>query len=318
MEEKRKQKAGLNAIRPDDFTENEFKEMAKSKGLSQTQLFEKIFYSFLRDERKEKQENMLPLESEINLISGNLSSILEHFKSIASKSQDTIITLKNNSEQIEINLNTELDTLKKKIEELEYRNTELEKTNSIFTEIKEDLEKKISELQGSNDLKNAEVDDMKKSLKKKDEIINELNTDLIKSNKELKEIKEDNDNKNIKIKNLEVSKSSLEDTLKTLEDLKKAEISSVELKYKNKISELEDFIKVADTDKENSLKNLEKSLKLEFEANKKLAIAEMTLNVAKTTSNYNAVVEELMTFKLRYSEIKKELMELKTIKDRNN
>lgn len=318
MEEKRKQKAGLNAIRPDDFTENEFKKMAKSRGLSQTQLFEKIFYSFLRDESREKQESTLPLESEINLISGNLSSILEHFKSIASKSQDTVITLKNNSKQIEKNLNTEINTLKKKIEELESRNIELEKTNSIFTEIKDDLEKKILELQESNDLKNAEVYDMKKALKKKDEIINELNTDLIKSNKELKEIKEDIYNKNIKIKNLEVSNSSLEDTLNTLEDLKKAEMSSVESKYKNKISELEDFIKTADTDKENSLKNLEKSLKLEFEANKKLAIAEMTLNVANTTSSYNAVVEELMTFKLRYSEIEKELMQLKTMNDRNN
>jgi len=43
IDQKKKQKAGLNAVRPDDYIENKFKEMAKDMNLSQTEMFSRIF-----------------------------------------------------------------------------------------------------------------------------------------------------------------------------------------------------------------------------------------------------------------------------------
>lgn len=49
---KNKQKAGLNAIRQDDYVERSFKDMASDKKLSQTEMFEHMFWFFIKKERE--------------------------------------------------------------------------------------------------------------------------------------------------------------------------------------------------------------------------------------------------------------------------
>lgn len=300
LSSKKKQKAGLNAVRPDDYVENKFKDMAKENGISQTDMFNRIFLSYIRTQNNENKQSALNIESEINLISKDLNNIFSNFKSIADKAQNTIISIKTNAKQTEKNLTLNIDTLNKKNEELEKRNAEIEQSNSAFNEIKNTLGTKIKELEENSNLKNNELQDDAVQLKDREKTIRELKKQvdvLEKSNmrleKEVNRIHENLNTSEIKINNLEQSNASLNAAFNTLGKIKKSEIEAVESEYQSKIIRLEEKIKSFEETKENEIKNIKDSLKIEYEAEKKLAIAEMKLELADVKSRYAEVVTEL-------------------------
>lgn len=360
VDQKKKQKPGLNAVRPSDYIEGTFKEMAKDMNISQTDMFNRIFWSYLNDQRSERKELALNIQSEIDLISKDLSNILNHFKAIAEKAQDTIISVKTNAEQTEKNINLDKDTLSKRVEELSKRNEELEKLNSVFDEVKLTLESKIQvlteslkdkdlklkdvaelnktkateilelvnsnknlekevakshkeierlsgELINSNDrLKNVEVElkeskeTIKENLKRIKEFDNQVTT-LDSANgrfeKELLRIKDEIISKESTIKSLEQSNTSLNNTINTLDKLKKSEIDSIESKYKLQITGLEEKLKSFQENRDKDFQHLRDSLNTENEAEKKLAIAEIKLELADVKSKYAEALTRLNAVK---------------------
>jgi len=276
--EKKKQKPGLNAVRPDDYTEQKFKTMAKERNLSQTEFFERIFWAYLKKDNQEKRNEALNCDGEINLIAKNLDNILINFKSIVDKAQDKIVSVKANAEQTIENLKLDLDTLQKKNEALEKRNAELENINLTYTETKAGLEKTITNLNNEIQKKDEEIIALKESNQEKDKTIKYFEKQAALNEKEINslkmenyKLKEENQSKSIRIQNLEVTCSGLQSSVERMETLKKAEIEAIEAKYKATIFELQ-----------NKLSTISESVRSEMESEKKLALAELKLELAQT------------------------------------
>jgi len=289
----KKQKAGLGAVRPDNYTEGRFKEMASEMGLSQTEMFEKLFWYYISKEREEEQQQAIEYKSEINLISKELSNILNHFKGITEKAQETVLNITTNAEQTEKNLTTKIDTLSKRIEELKNRNMELEKTNNVFEDVKARLENEIVELKDT--LKNKEIE-----LTSLEDSVEEKNGDLKELRKQIESLEKDNDkqhkevirlstelnNKATRIQSLDSLNNNLQNTLNSMDKLKKSEIESIETKYQSIISDMESKLKTFDEHKKNELENLENRIRTELNAEMKMAIADSKLELADMKSKY--------------------------------
>lgn len=169
---KKQQKPGLGAIRPDDWIEQKFRDICSDEGYSQTKLFEHIFIYYLNSKYTNQKEEALPISSEIQLISENLDNILNHFKSIADKAQNTVISNKNNLELTINNLRKDLETATSKCQAFEKDNHDLTESNHAFISARENLDKQIVDLKDalknkSDDLRNvkAESADLLKEIK---------------------------------------------------------------------------------------------------------------------------------------------------------
>lgn len=302
-EPKKKQRAGLNAIRPGDYVKSSFKEMATSKNFSQTEMFERMFWSYIKKENDEKRQQAIDYSSEINLISKDLDNILNHFKGITEKAQETVITITSNADQTKNNLTLDIDTLGKRIVELEKRNIELEDSNRVFNEVKASLEDTIQKQTNTLKIKDLELAETKLVLKDRNEKIKNLEN-IIESNRGLNEriekennkLLEDARNNDSRIKSLEISNNNLQSTLSTIDILKKSEIAAIDTKYQAVITNLKEQLKGFDDIKETELRGLENRLRIELDADKKLAIADMRL--------------ELAEFKIKYAEVQAEYQKL--------
>jgi chromosome segregation ATPase len=353
MGDRKKQKAGLNSVRPDDITEQQFKDMAKELKLSQTDMFKHIFWSYIREQNNERRQLGLNLEAEINLIAKDLNSVLQHFKSISEKAQDTVISIKTNAEQTEKNLTLDIDTLKKKVDELSKRNEELEQANAAFNQVKDGLNVKIHDLEVLNEKKTDELKNANETIKSKDNILQELeranknsekeinktqkeidrlSTELthkieritaLESNlkeiidsgkekdkaikeleKQINSIEKSNNRleqeigrhqeeikiKESNIKSLESSNHSLNDTLSQMNKLKEAEIASIVAKHQLCISELEIKINDFEEQKTKEIEQMKARLKTEYEADKKLAVANIKMELAEVRSKYSEIL----------------------------
>lgn len=287
QKEKKKQKAGLNAVRPDGFIEEKFKTMAKDNRLSQTEMFNRIFLSYLRDVRYEGRKEALNCESEINLISTNLNNILQHIKSIAEKAQDKIISISNNGEQAKNNLSTDLDTANKKIEFLENRNKELEKSNEIFTELKENMTKNITDLKEVLAKSEGECRTLKEDNKSKDKLIHEMEKQIELKDKLFAEMKKEKERAEeekaltqAKAHNLESANSSLQETINNMETAKKAEISAIDARWQAINAELREQLNTTRETQGTAIKEAVERTRIEMEAEKKLALADLKIELA--------------------------------------
>lgn len=299
QEKVKKQKAGLNAIRPDDYVEKRFKDLAKENNFSQTEMFNSIFWNYILDKKNEKKQLALNLESEINLISNDLNNILKHFKSISDKAQETIISITTNAEQTEKNLTSDIDTLGKQIEELKTRNSELELSNSTFNEVKANLESQLLEIAEKYKSNGIELTEANKTIKEKDKTIKDLekNISLMEKNeyssvKEINRLKGDLINLENNVKNLQSTNDSLNNTINSIDTLKKSEISSIESKYKLLIEELELKLRRLEESKQLEINQIKENISSQYEADKKMAIAESTLELAELKSRYGEVLVE--------------------------
>jgi hypothetical protein len=258
------QKAGLNAVRPDDYVERTFKDLAKDKGKSQTELFEAMFWNYINKEKEEEMEMALSYKSEINLISGDLDNILNHFKAITEKAQNTIIAERNNANQRIQNLQKDLETSELKNKELIEKNTEILASNETFTVIKEDLGQVIDKLKKELEAKDDELFALQK-LAEENTIVNSKNSaKIMELEATLKEKELD----------LRETKESLhKQTLNT--ELESERRTRLELDIMNLKQELRDL-------KENhkeEMASLEKALILKYEAEKNMAIVDIKLQL---------------------------------------
>ncbi|MDT8718272.1 hypothetical protein IAI10_16515 [Clostridium sp. 19966] len=270
---KNKQKPGLNAIRPDDNVERDFKNMAKNRNLSQTELFEYMFWSYINEDKENKKESALPLESFINLISNDLSNILNHFKNMADSAQNTVIAITTNSEQVKINLNKDIDSMKQYIIEMEKRNAELEKSNDAFEEIRSGLDLKITELneklvhkENENKGLMEKIKEYEKLMKDQEKQMAIKDKEISNFNNEVKTLQDAADTYQSKIKNLEIKNESLQSTLNSIEALKKAEISSIEAKNQAIVTDYENRIKSIENAKAKNLNEITQRLRIDFES----------------------------------------------------
>lgn len=333
---KNKQRPGLNAIRPDDFTENKFKEMAAEKKLSQTDMFKLIFWNYISNNRKEELKEAVDLSGEIELISQNLENIMEYFKRIAEKAQNTVISVKSNAEQTEKNLQLDIDTLTKKVAALGKRNTELEENSRIFNSLKEELTSKINTQQETINRITEENKSYKKTLQEKETLNNQLNTDLLKAQndkryfesevsrqqdiigRQLKTIEEkqtellskdkrikaineklesvvneltgvrnlnkalndDNSIKDSKIRSLETAVQTMDNTINSMEKFKQSEISSIQARLSLGESRLKEEIEILKAKRKDDIEAAVKACRIECEADKKMALADMKLELA--------------------------------------
>ncbi len=284
---KTKQKAGLGAIRPDDKTEQLFKQMAADNFNSQTECFQAIFYHYLNDQADLKKTEALNCDGEISIISKDLNDILYQFKSISKKAQDKIISVQSNAKQEADNFLLDKETFQSRIDYLEKRNNELEKTNSVFTEVKQSLEDKIIKLEDINVKQSSSLKTTEESLKDKDKKIMDAEDFKEKVSREMHSLQmtitrltEELEVKSSKIHNLEISNDSLNATINELKNLQTAHLEAIEAGYKSKIADLESKL---NSQKDNNQETINQALKNQsiiFEADKKLAISELKLELA--------------------------------------
>lgn len=310
--EKKRQKAGLNGVRPDEYVEGEFKDMAKKDSLSQTELFQRMFWSYIRDGRQEKKDDAISFEGELGLLSKNLETIMIQFKEIGNKSQNAVISLRGNIEQIEKNRKLENETLNLRIDELTNRNTELENTNKIFNEVREGLELKILSLEGISVDKEIEYKNLLADINEKDSDIKSHGKTIGALEKENKELVSENlvileriHQRDSKLNNLESTNVSLQNTVNSMESLRKSEISSIEARYKTEISALTNNIRKYDEEKEkelvriqntvNSMEALRKSEISSIEARYKTEILGLTNNINEYESEKDKDLVKIKT-----------------------
>lgn len=291
--EKKKQKPGLNAVRPRDYVEIKFKELAKDNNLSQTEMFEHMFWAFTRQERENEQEDALSLDSEVRLISENLNSILLHFKSIAAKAQDTLIAERTNAIQAQKNQEISIDTLEKQITEITKRNNELEQSNSAFTTIKEGLERQVWELKEQLNKNNLEFKEIKEKVLKYQDDAEDLKISNHRLTKENEKIKETYIIAEKKAILLETANTALQAVINNFEALKKAEIQAIEGKSKAQMKELQSRLLVFEEAKKKEFESFEKAMKIRLEAEKKIAIADIKLELVDAKIKYQETLAGL-------------------------
>lgn len=271
------QKAGLNAIRPDDYVEKTFKDLAKNSGKSQTELFEAMFWNYIKKEQDKEMEEVISFKSEINLISSDLENILKHFKNITEKAQSTIITERNNATQKLENLYKELETADLKNKELMERNKELEISNEAFTSIKENLTSELNKLEELLKSKDREITTIKKDMEESAAINSKYLTKIANLEAEIKE--------------KELERKQLKDSLDKYLTAYQFETEK-RTRLEDEINELKESIHDLKENFKEEKESLEKALQLKYDAEKNMAVVDIKLELIEVK---NSLQEKLLT-----------------------
>lgn len=284
IKEKKKQKAPLG-IRPDDYIEQKFKSMAEDKGISQTKLFERIFWDFTKNSNEALKLQSLDCSLELQSISGASATLIKAIDKIVTKAQSEIMSKNRELEAIKDASDKKIELanieLTNKIKELELKNRELEdqlnNSNAIvvgFNTVKEELDSKIEKL-------NKTVVELNNDIKEKDKIIQDKNKEIINTSKTIdnmeKEIELIKEQKVIlegKNASLQVNVEMLQGTINTFNSIKKTEIEAIKdneatinqlkidklkAEFENEVSKLKNNILFLEKDielKESELKSL--------------------------------------------------------------
>ena len=237
IKEKKKQKAPLG-IRPDDYIDIRFREIAEKQGLSQTKLFERMFWEFTKNSKDALKLQALDCSVELQSISGASATLVKSIEKIVNKAQLELMTKNREVENIKEASDKKIELanieLTNKIKELELRNKELEEqlnnSNAIvvgFNTVKGELDSKIENL-------NKTVVELNNDIKEKDKIIQDKNKEIINSSKNIenmeKEIALIKEQKVIlegKNASLQVNVEMLQGTINTFNSIKKTEIEAI-------------------------------------------------------------------------------------------
>ncbi len=320
----KKQKPGLGAIRPDDWIENRFKDLCEEKNISQTKLFEQIFVHFLRDSREDANEDALPVKADVQLITDNLMNVIELFKGITSKAQNTVIANKKNLELTLNNLKSNLDAETSKNTDLQEKLKVLEDNNKVFLTYKETTDNKITELNeklkfkfeelNTSKLENAEqlkkIDELKELCSKaadQEKIIENLRKDVLRGNGLLDDKEELLSKCYEKIKGLEQDYTGLNIRKnKDISELENRLDKFNELKLKE-MQELQDKINF-DYEKKIEL------LKKELDYNSKIEVLKLREELMNEKHKNFELVEEQELLKKQISQNKKAKAKVKELK----
>ena len=279
IKEKKKQKAPLG-IRPDDYIDIKFRELVEKEGISQTKLFERMFWEFTRNSKDALKLQALDCSVELQSISGASATLVKAIEKIVNKAQLELMSKNREVENIK-------EASDKKIElanidkELELKNKDLEEqlknSNAIvtgFNTVKGELDSKIENL-------NKTVIELNNDIKEKDKIIQDKNKEIINSSKTIdnmeKEIALIKEQKVIlegKNASLQVNVEMLQGTINTFNSIKKTEIEAIKdneatinqlkidklkAEFENEVSKLNNNIVSLEKDielKESELKSL--------------------------------------------------------------
>lgn len=255
--------------RVDDFYKDLFeKELKKNPGMKKKNLMESMIYDYIKADEKSKKEKLLNFSSEISLITTELDNILNVFKNIASKSQDTVGSQKNYYEQSLKNLNDQLNAAKLSISNLADKNKLLEEANNGFMLEKNNLIETIDSLKDSSDKKNSKITELK-----------------IKSNELLEEIRS--------LKNIEKENVQLQNKLNTSsEDIKKLENINYEKdsqihNLNSKVSELENDLKNIKLKYDSDINDISSKIRKELDLDKKTEILDLKQNYNDLQIKFN-------------------------------
>lgn len=237
IKEKKKQKAPLG-IRPSDYVEQRFKSMADDKGISQTKLFERIFWEFTKNSNEALKLQSLDCSLELQSISGASATLVKAIEKIVNKAQLELMSKNREVENIKETSDKKIELanieLANRVKELELKNKDLEEqlknSNAIvtgFNTVKCELDSKIENL-------NKTVVELNNDIKEKDKIIQDKNKEIINSSKTIdnmeKEIALIKEQKVIlegKNASLQVNVEMLQGTINTFNSIKKTEIEAI-------------------------------------------------------------------------------------------
>lgn len=285
---KKKQKAPMG-IRPNDYVEEKFKEMASEAGITQTRLFERIFMEYTSRAREELKEQSLDCSIELNSLDGAVVALVDSIKGIVNKAQVSVINKNNEMKSFKETIDKKIELanidLENKVKELEEKNRKLEMdlANSVkvingFDAIKEDLENKNSELKASLDKKDEEITELKEGIKERDKALKTLEKEMDNAAKEVSNIekeiallKEEKNRLAGNLSSVQANNQILQDTINNFNSMKVAEIEAIKSNESNmsaiKISSIE-AIKNAEIEKLNlKIASLEESIKVLEEKN---------------------------------------------------
>lgn len=284
IKEKKKQKAPLG-IRPSDYVEQRFKSMADDKGISQTKLFERIFWEFTKNSNEALKLQSLDCSLELQSISGASSTLIKAIDKIVTKAQLEIMSKNRELEAIKESSDKKIELanieLSNRVKELELRNKELEdqlnNSNAIlvgFNTVKDELDFKIESL-------NKTVVELTNDIKERDKIIKDKNKEILNSfktieniEKEVELVKEQKVILEGKNASLQVNVEMLQGTINTFNSIKKTEIEAIKdneaminqlkidklkAEFENEVSKLNNSIVSLEKDielKESELKSL--------------------------------------------------------------
>lgn len=89
-----------------------------------------------------------------------------------------------------------------------------------------------------------------------------------------------------------ITNRSLSETLSRVEDLRKSEISSIDARYQLQITVLEGKVMRAEESIQEEIQQLQSNLKVQYEAEKKMAIVENMLKLAEVNNKYGELLLE--------------------------
>ena len=254
--ENKKDKNPLS-VRVDPYYKEVFEDLIKQKGIPKKVLLETMIASYVESGREDEREANISFINEINLIAGNFNEIMNVFKTMATKSQDTVGSQKSLYEQKIKNLESRVQMLETDCNGLKEENRLFEATCNNHILEKEKLEKTICDLH-TNDASGEE--EISSYIRKNVELLEQI-TILQKAEKEYVLLKVEYEKEKSEIK---VLKSSLDDKISENEKLHKklsdAEESIMEIKNKKaeEFKELEVvFRKEADIDKKMEILKLQ-------------------------------------------------------------
>ena len=268
IKEKKKQKAPLG-IRPDDYIDIKFRELVEKEGISQTKLFERMFWEFTRNSKDALKLQALDCSVELQSISGASATLVKAIEKIVNKAQLELMSKNREVENIKEASDKKIELanieLANRVKELELKNKDLEEqlknSNAIvtgFNTVKGELDSKIENL-------NKTVIELNNDIKEKDKIIQDKNKEIINSSKtidnmekEIALIKEQKvilEGKNASLQ-VNVEMEAIKDNEATINQLK---IDKLKAEFENEVSKLNNNIVSLEKDielKESELKSL--------------------------------------------------------------
>lgn len=237
IKEKKKQKAPLG-IRPDDFIEEKFKKMAEDKGISQTKLFERLFWEFTKNSNEALRLQSLDCSLELQAINSASSTLINAIEKIVTKAQSQIMVTNRESENIKSASEKKIELanidLTNKIKELELKNKELEEqlnnANSIvagFNTVKGELDLKVENLTNEVVKLNESIKEKDKIIKDKDKELENIDKARENTEKEIELLKEQKNTLESKNASLQTNVEVLQGTINSFNSIKKAEIEAI-------------------------------------------------------------------------------------------
>jgi len=220
------------SVRVDPYYKEVFEDLIKQKGIPKKTLLEAMISSYVDSGNEDKRESNISFANEINLIAGNFNEILGIFKTIATKSQDTIGSLKNFYEQKIRNLEINNQVIGNDIATLKEEN-KLFETMTNDTKIENDrLEKVIRDLNQSNASYQKEITI---ASRKYAELLEEINI-LRKMEKENVLLKLALDDKKYENEKLIKRISDTEESVTELKNKKSDEFKQLEMTLKKEMN----------------------------------------------------------------------------------